>query len=83
MPQADGEDAPEAIEVAVTFIVPDVHAKSLHQGQGLLVVGGDGREEEFLVLGNDGGNWCGVGHREVGLLQLELEKAKLNLPLLL
>ncbi len=59
MPDGDGQDPAERVEIAVARIVPDVRALAPREGDRFLVVHRDGGEEVFLVLADD----VGCAHR--------------------
>ncbi len=55
VPDADRQHAPEAVEVRLAGLVPDMHPLAAHQRQRRFVIGRDAREEITAVLLGGGG----------------------------
>src|SRR5712664_2550697 len=53
VPDADGEDAAEEVQVLAPLHVLDEHSLAGLEGQGLLVVGADVGEQQLLLLAAD------------------------------
>jgi hypothetical protein len=71
---ADGEDAAEAVEVAVALVVPDVLPLAADERERLLVVHRDGGEEKLFVLLDD----LGAGRLGLGRVQLRFGGAHVS-----
>ena len=66
MPDADGDDAAEGVEVTPAALVPDVLHFAFHEGERLFVVEEDARVQELLAQAVDlVGRRAGVGLRLV------------------
>jgi len=58
VPDADRQDAAEAVEIFIARLVPDVFALAPDQRDRLLIISGDRRKKKLPMFANGFGNRC-------------------------